>query len=308
MKIVTVIATLTLVTPLAACANETGDDRPEVVAAFYPYAYIAEQIGGSTVNVDMLTRPGVDAHDLELKPKQVASIQEAAVVIYQSDFQAAVDDAVDQADRSADVTVDAATSVEEPEGAEHADEAEHAEDHEGHDHGDLDPHAWLNPEFMATVADEVAAALSAAAPEHAKKYQANAQRLTAELRGLDDEFADGLKNCERRSIVTSHAAFGHLAARYDLTQIPIAGIDPSNEPSGRQLASISNEVDDLGITTIFTEELVDPANAETIATSTGATVAKLDPIEGLGDGTSDEDYVSLMKQNLDALRKANGCT
>ena len=117
-----------------------------------------------------------------------------------------------------------------------------------------------------------------------------------------------MKTCRTRTIVTSHAAFHYLAERYRLTQVPIAGLDPTNEPTPSQLADISSLVKREGITTIFTEELVSPAIAETVATETGATTATLDPIEGLGDDTGDESYLTLMQRNLDAIRTANGCS
>ena len=301
------------VLPLAACGGSGDDSRPTVVASFYPYAYVAEQVGGDLVNVQNLTSPGVEPHDLELRPKQVAAVQDADLVIYQHQFQAAVDDAVEQANRKASGTVDVADLVKLHAGTdEHADdehaEDEHGEDEHGHDHGALDPHAWLDPHNLEPVAQEVADKLAALDPDHAATYRANAGRLIGELEQLDADFTAGLADCERDTIVTSHAAFGYLAARYGLEQLPIAGIDPSNEPSGRQLAAITDEVEQHGITTVFTEELVSPANARTIASATGVKVATLDPIEGLGPDTKDETYLSLMRHNLDALRAANSCS
>jgi len=305
---------LALVT-VAGCAGSSSSDdgRPTVAASFYPYAFIAEQVGGSHVTVTNLTSPGVEPHDLELKPKQVAAVHDADLVIYQHEFQAAVDDAVDQADRPDDSTVDVADLVELHAAAEdeHADEHEdddHAdEDGHDHDHGSSDPHVWLDPNNLVPVAQAVADRLSDIDPDHATDYRANADELVSELKDLDAAFSSGLAQCERDTIVTSHAAFGYLAERYGLHQLPIAGIDPTNEPSGRQLAQITDEVKAHGITTVFTEELVDPANAETIASATGVKVATLDPIEGLGPDTKGQTYLTLMRKNLDALRAANSC-
>jgi zinc transport system substrate-binding protein len=273
---------------LAGCAGTSGSDdgRPSVVASFYPFAFVAERVGGSFVSVDNLTSPGVEPHDIELTPQQVARVQDADVVIYEDEFQAAVDDAVDQADRDDDATVDVSDLVTEV--------------------GD-DPHTWLDPQTMVTVTRAVAETLSAAAPAHAKEFGANADELVDELDGLDTAFSEGLQTCERRTIVTSHAAFAYLADRYDLTQVPIAGLDPSNEPSPRDLADITQLVRSEGITTIFTEELVSPAVARTVANETGADTATLDPIEGLGEDTSDETYLTLMRRNLEAIRTANSC-
>lgn len=308
---------------LTACGGSGSDSgKPEVVAAFYPYAWAAEQVGGDLVDVSSLTSPGVEAHDLELTAKQVASVQDADLVIYQRQFQAAVDDAVERAGRDEGTTLDVAETVEmldapegahthshEEEGHDHA-EGEHAheegEDHD-HDHGDTDPHLWLDPTNMEKVVAAVADQLAEVDPDHADEYAANAETVTGQLADLDRTFSTTLATCERRTFVTSHAAFAYLAHKYDLEQISIAGIDPSNEPSAAQLAAISDEVKEEGVTTIFTERLVSPAVAETVARQTGATTAVLDPLEGLSDETSQETYLTIMDANLEALATANGC-
>lgn len=302
---VLVAAALALTT---ACGPVTSDDsRPHVIASFYPYAFVAERIGGPLIHVENLTSPGVEPHDVELRPKQVAHVYDADLVIYQRDFQAAVDDAVDLANRGAENVVNVADDVHLL--SESA--AEGGADDHGHSHGDDakgDPHLWLDPTLLIPVAKEVSSRLAAIDPDHADEYLRNGDRLISDLTDLDTRFADGLAQCERDTIVTSHAAFSYLAERYGLHQLSIAGLDPSSEPSGRQLAHITDEVRHHGITTVFTEELVDPSNAETIATATGVRVAVLDPIEGLGPATANEDYLSLMTRNLNALREANSCS
>ncbi|TSD65474.1 metal ABC transporter substrate-binding protein [Aeromicrobium piscarium] len=313
---------------LAACGgtDDSGDDGVSVVASFYPAQYLAERVGGDLVEVSTLTSPGVEAHDLELTARQIGELRDADVLVYLEHFQAAVDHAVEQADRDAGTTVDLAAGVElleesdgghdhahEEEGHEDHDHGEegHEEDHaheeDGHDHGGVDPHLWLDPANLEPAATAIADALSDADPGNADTYRANADELVEDLTTLDEEFETGLAQCERREFVTSHTAFSYLAHAYDLTQVPIAGIDPGTEPSSAQLAEITDLVQEEGITTIFTETLVSPALAETIARETGARTATLDPIEGLTDETADADYLSLMRDNLAALQEANTC-
>jgi zinc transport system substrate-binding protein len=214
-----------------------------------------------------------------------------------------VDDAVKQADRSTKDTVDVASVVKLKPLQPGAEEEGH-----GHEHSEEDPHSWLDPENMVAVTKAVEAKLSKVDPDHASDYAANAAKLTSELQALSTDFATGLKTCKNRTIVTSHAAFQYLAARYDLTQVPIAGIDPANEPSPAQLADITDLVRKEKITTVFTEELVSPAIADTIAKEAGVKTATLDPIEGLSDATKGQTYLTLMRKNLETLRKANSCS
>jgi len=313
-KSLSLLVALPLVALLAACGgpSRADDGTTSVAAAFYPFAFVVEEVGGSFVDVQNLTSPGTEPHDLELKPKQVAAVQDADLVVYEQHFQTAVDEAVDQAGRAADDTIDVASLVDlrpAQEGAEeeHGDDHDHAAD-DDHDHGDEDPHTWLDPTTMVALTNAVADQLSRVDPDHADTFAANAERLVAELTDLDTAFTAGLQTCRTRTIVTSHAAFQYLAARYDLTQVPIAGLDPTNEPSPSQLADITRLVRKDGITTIFTEELVSPAIADTIADETGAVTATLDPIEGLSDDTRDESYLTLMRKNLATLQKANDCS
>jgi zinc transport system substrate-binding protein len=126
------------------------------------------------------------------------------------------------------------------------------------------------------------------------------------LRDLDDEFSNGLQNCERRTIVTAHDAFGYLARRYDLIQESIAGVDPEQEPSANRLSQLADLVRDQHVTTIFTEELVSPRVAETLAREANVKTAVLDPLESAD--ANGKDYLSRMRSNLAALQKALSCT
>jgi zinc transport system substrate-binding protein len=279
---------------LAGCGGAApgAGDGTSVVAAFYPFAYVAERVAGAHASVTNLTAPGAEPHDLELSPQQVAAVAESDVVVYEQGFQPAVDEAVQQDAEGAVVEVTDVVPLD-PGGAAY---------------GTGDPHVWQDPTKMAAVARQVARTLSQADPRHADDYRRNAAGLVADLRALDREFQRGLAHCERRTIVTSHAAFAHLAGRYDLQMVPIAGVSPEAEPSPARLAELEQVVTDRHVTTVFTETLASPALARTLADEVGVRTAVLDPIEGLSDATADEDYLSLMRSNLAAIRKANECS
>ena len=164
-----------------------------------------------------------------------------------------------------------------------------------------DPHVWLDPVRYAAIAERIGKELG---------RRAEAERFAAKLRALDREFRRGLSRCERNEIVTSHAAFGYLAARYGLKQVAITGIvagEPSRRP--RELENVVRQVRAVGATTVFFETLVSPRLAETVAREVGAKTAVLDPLEGPDEKeiAAGEDYFSVMRENLAALRKALGC-
>jgi zinc transport system substrate-binding protein len=268
--------------------------RLDVVAGFYPFAFLAERIGGAHVDVRNLTRPGAEPHDLELTPSQVAAVGNADLALYEKGLQPLVDTAIGQEQPKA--ALDAATVVP---------LENHGDLGEGDSHAD-DPHIWLDPVDFAKLADAVSAELQRIDPAHAADYRGNQAALDAELGKLDADYRAGLAQCQRKDIVTSHAAFGYLAERYGLTQIPISGLSPEDEPSASHLAKIQDLIKTKGVTTVFFETLASPKTAQTLAADTGTKAAVLDPIEGVQD-PSKQDYLSVMRDNLAALRSALGC-
>jgi zinc transport system substrate-binding protein len=276
---------------LAGC-GQSGDDSSgsgrRAVASFYPLAWVTGRVAGDGWTVDNLTSPGQEPHDLSLDIKQTAEVESADLVVLEKGFQPAVDSAAENTD--ADV-LDVTSII----------------DLLPADHGDVDPHFWLDPLLVADVADGVADELSDIDPDDATTYADNAASLRSDLEALDQEYTDGLASCERTATVVSHDAFGYLA-RYGLDFEPIAGLSPESEPTAADLVHLQSLISSDGVTTVFSERLVSSKMAETLASDMGVTSAVLDPIEGLSTDTADGDYVSLMRGNLTALQKANGCS
>jgi zinc transport system substrate-binding protein len=297
-------------TGCAAFSNDapgTGGPGVHVVAAFYPLQFVAERVAGGHADVVDLTKPGAEPHDLELSVGQTAQVITADVVVYERGLQAAVDDAVEQAHGVPTVDAGAVAGLE-PASHDGHDDTGHGSlgGEEPTDLGDLDPHFWQDPLKLAKVADAVAGALADADPAHAADYRANAARLDQQLTRLDQDYANGLRDCARDTIVVSHDAFGYLG-RYGLHIEPISGLSPDAEPTPADLARLQQLIKDDGITTVFGERLASPQLAQSLAHDMGVTTAILDPIEGLSSETSRDDYLSLMRQNLAALQEANRC-
>lgn len=305
---------------LSACggtsdaADKGSDGKLDVVASFYPMQYLAEQIGGGHVAVETLTKPGVEPHDLELKPRQIGELGEADVVLYLKGVQPAVDDAIAQA--GVENTVDAATLTKlEAHGTEvghaghdHA-EGEHAEEEAGHDHGSeagADPHIWLDPVKYAEVAKGVGTALEKADPANAADYRKNTDALVKKLGDLDTDFATGLKNTATKTFITTHSAFGYLAERYGLDQEGISGIDPESEPSPARIKELQDIAKKDKVTTVFFETLASDKTAKTLAGDAGLKTDVLDPLEGITETSKGDDYIEVMRSNLAALQKALG--
>ncbi len=271
-------------------APGAGRGRIAVVASFYPVAEAAARVGGDAVTVVNLTPAGAEPHDLELTPRQRDQIDDARVVVVMGrGFQPAVEAAAAQRDGA---TVELLRRLPVSGGKK------------------LDPHVWLDPELMSRIVDEIAAAFAKAAPSRRATFERNATAYRAELAALDDEFRSGLEHCERQVIVTAHEAFGYLARAYGLRQLGVAGIAPDAEPDARRLAELADLARRQGVTTIFTETLVSPRIAETLAREAGGLRTEvLNPLEGLTakERRAGADYESVMRANLAKLRVALGC-
>jgi zinc transport system substrate-binding protein len=292
-RLLPVLLTLAVAAGCGTRASAGGfqGGKMNVVSAFYPLQFLSERIGGAQVSVTNLTKPGAEPHDVELNPRQVADVADAGLAVYLRGFQPAVDDAVAQEAKGRSFDVGETVPLLQ------ADEGEDSL-------GTADPHVWLDPLRFATIADRLGARLGEADPAHAALYTQRAAAVHAQLDALNTEYTEGLQDCVRREVVTSHSAFHYLADRYGLTQVGITGISPEAEPSPRRLADVAREARATGTTTIFFETLVSPKVAETIAREVGAKTAVLDPLEGIaGPG----DYFSVMRGNLAALTTALGC-
>ena len=264
---------------LTACGASVSAGPDTVVASFYPLAFAAEKVAPQ-VPVENLTPPGAEPHDIELSPIDAAAVRDARVVLLLGHgFQPQLEDAAGDGDNVLRLLDTPGLDLL-PNG---------------------DPHVWLDPVRFAKIVERTGEALRA---------ERGAERLVERLQELDAEYRDGLANCERREIVTSHEAFAYLAQRYGLEQIPITGLSPEAEPRPADLADVVQLVEDRGVTTIYYETLVSPRIAETVARETGAQTAVLDPIEGLtaAEIASDDDYFTRMRANLRALEEGLGCS
>lgn len=265
----------------AGCGGSSSRNpgKQEVVASFYPLAFAADEIGGQRVEVENVTPPGSEPHDLEVTADDVQQLHSADLVLLLGHgFQPQLEDAAGGAKRVLKLLDTRRLDV----------------------FANGDPHVWLDPLRYSVIARRIGAALYG---------KPQVRRFVARLVALDGEYRRGLSRCVRRDIVTSHEAFAYLAGRYSLRQIAITGVTPEAEPAPRDLERVIQLVRETGATTIFFETLVSPRLAKTVARATGARTAVLNPIEGLTEAEAKrgENYFSVMRSNLESLRTALGC-
>ena len=256
-----------------------------VITTIYPVTYFAERIGGERVNVQSLVRPGVEAHDFEPTPSDIRAISAADVLVYvDPNFETWVENVV----RSVGNRLVVVSTG---------------------DITDRDPHVWLNPIQAAEQARRILTAFSEADPGGAEVYKANSAAFEADLVDLDMEFAQALSACRLRHIVVSHEAYGHLADRYGIEQIALAGLSAEFESTPQRISDVIKEMERLGISHILQEPILSDELAKTVAGETGAVLLPLHPLESLTRDQIDagDTYFTVMRRNLESLRTALQC-
>ena len=299
---------------LAACSStqetatpevttEVATEKIQIVAGFYPLAYAAEGVAGDLAEVVSLAGPGIEPHDLELTPGDVAKINDADLVVYIPEFIPALDAVVKTLDQSKVINATQGVTLISGDSHSHEGEEAHSEE-EGHsDESATDPHIWLNPSNMVLIGNSIAKALSALTSDSA--IDENRSSFENGLNALATDYTAKLANCSIKALVVSHEAFGYIANAYGFEQVGISGLSPEAEPSPARLAEVAKIAKAENATTIYYESLVDPKVAKTLADELKITAEMLDPLES---PPASGDYLSVMQQNLDTLVKGQVCS
>lgn len=291
---------MTMLVSLSAAAE---GERLTVHASLYPMYDFSAKVGGDKALVVNMVPSGMEPHDWEPAALDIVGLENADIFVYSgAGMEHWVEDVLAALSNKSLILVEASAGIALIEGEHH----HHDEDDHGHDHGELDPHVWLDPMNAKAQMEAIKHAMVKADPANAAHYEANYEKYAAEFDALDAEFRAALDPLPNKEIVVSHQAFGYLCAAYGLTQESIEGLAPDSEPDPARMVEIIEFIKEYEVSTIFFEELASPKVAETIAKATGAVTDKLNPMEGLSGEriAAGADYFSVMRENLAALVKA----
>lgn len=288
--------------------TSSGDEKKlSVFTSFYAMYDFTKKIGGDKIDLANMIPSGIEPHDWEPSPSDIASLESADVFVYNgAGMESWVNKVLESLKSDRLIAVDTSKDLKLLESS-HKDD-EHEENDEGHGHEDLkyDPHVWLNPmnakKQMEIIKDALIKADEVNKAYYEKNYLDNAEKLD----DLNKEFKDAVADFKTKDIVVNHQAFGYLCNAYGLNQVAIEGLNAESEPTAAKMAEISEFVKKNNVKYIFSEELLSPKIADAIAKETGAHTAVLSPIEGIEekDIQAGKDYISVMKENLEALKKA----
>lgn len=293
-KILLLLTLIFLVSFLAAIAFLSQKPQADtakspkilITTSFYPLYYLATSIGGQYVEVTNLTPPGVEPHDYEISSQDIAQMRHGQLLI----FTGVLEPWAEKIDQTVSGTGLKVLNFRELAKGE-------------------DSHFWLDPTIYASASDMVTMSLVTIDPSHKEYYLQRSISLRQKLVLLDEKYRDQLRNCTTSDFVTSHAAFGYLANRYSLNQVPLSGLSAESESSLKQLAQITEIVRQKKLKVIFYENILSPKLSETIAKETGSQILLLNPLESLTIKEQEEgkDYLSIMEENLENLKIALQC-
>lgn len=304
------IALLAFAVILAGC-NKEGEKSSEtkdtihVYTTVYPLADFTKKIGGKYVDVETVYPPGTDEHSFEPSQKDIVSMADADLFFYIGyDLEGFVTKAKPILTNEGVKVLAIGESIDLDDNHE-AKEVGH-EDHDGHNHGSVNPHLWLNPVYSKAMAEKIKEELIAKKPEQKEFFEAQYEQLASQFDQLDQDFAQTIDTASTKKLIVSHAAYGYWEERYGLEQISITGLTASADPSQKELEKIVKIAKENHLTYIIFEQNVSSKLTEIIQKEIGAKDLMLHNLSVLteNDVKNDEDYFSLMEQNLETLKTA----
>ena len=280
----------------------------QVVTSLFPLYDFVRQIGGDQVEVTLLLPPGVEAHSFDPKPEDILRVNRAGLFIYTHKemevWAATIAASVDPAKVT---IVDASAGIRLLPAAGHADAD--AGGH-GHESGAIDPHLWLDFANAQVMVANIAQAMATKDPTHHDLYLTNAAAYVVRLDRLDAVYRTGLADCKKRTLLQGgHFALGYLTARYGLDYRAAAAVNPEAEPTAATMAALVQEMRRNDLHYLFSEELVSPKLAETIAKEAGGTVLLLSAAHNVSRVDLDRGitFIEIMERNLVNLRRGLEC-
>ena len=313
-------------------SDSTGtavSDPLSVVVTTTVWGDVVSNVTGDAANVEVLFPVGADPHDHQLSAAQVASMQEADLVVVNGlALEEGILDVVESLEGDGANVLEIADMLDpipfgeaghsdgddpdsqsDEDGEDRDDEGDHS-DEEAHEHGDEDPHVWLDPLRVAAGAELIAEELAALDP--AGPWVANAAAFADELRTLDSEIVTMFEAIseERRAIITNHEALGYFADRYgfEVLGVVIPGGSTLADPSSAELAELVSLIEAAGVEAIFAETVEPSTLAEAIAAEVGGGVEVVELFTGSlgGPGSGGESYVEMLRTNAERIAGALG--
>lgn len=292
---IVVVALAAAIAP--ALAQNAAGGPLNVVATFSILGDFAKNVGGDRVSVTTLVGPNSDTHVYTPTPSDAKKIADAKLVIVNGLGLEGWLPRLVKSSGSKAVTVVATKGI----------ATRKIEDGHSHDPADADPHAWQSVPNAKVYVANIRDALVAADPAGTDAYTANAASYLSKLDALDRDVREAVAKIppERRSVISTHDAFGYFAAAYGIKFIAPQGVSTESEPSARDVAAIISQIKKQKIPAVFLENVSDPRLIRRIAAETGANIGGTLYSDSLTDEKGPAPtYIDMVRHNIKALTSA----
>ncbi|MEA1938767.1 MAG: zinc ABC transporter substrate-binding protein, partial [Pseudomonadota bacterium] len=261
MRIAFFVATL-----LLALAPYQAEAAPRVAASIAPVQSLIAEVMNGIGTVDLIVPPGASPHAYALRPSEASILANADLVVRIGPLEVFLDrplnalagDALrlDLADVPGTTRLAADT----------------------HNHGNIDPHLWLDPEnaklWLAAIAD----ALTKLDARNADRYRANAQKAAAEMDALIAEIDSTLAPVRGRPYIVFHDAYRYFAHRFGMEAAAAVSLGDGRSPGARHLTGLRATIRDSGAKCVFAEPQFAPDLLHPVTEGLDVRISTLDPL------------------------------
>jgi zinc/manganese transport system substrate-binding protein len=312
IRLAAVLSVITLTSTFSLGALPAAAEPLKVVASFSIIGDFAQNVGGDRIALTTLVGPNGDAHVYEPKPADAVATADADVVLVNGlHFEGFLQRLVEASATKATV-VELTKGVEtlattEEEHEQEGEEAHEAEAQEGHDHGAIDPHAFQSIANAKIYVKNIADAFCTADADGCDTYKANAEAYTEKLDALETEVKAAVASIpqDKRTVITSHDAFGYFQHEYGLTFLAPEGISTDAEASAADVAKLIEQVRHDKASAIFVENITNQRLIEQIASETGLKIGGTLYSDALSDANGPAGtYIDMMRNNIGAIKGA----
>lgn len=283
---------------LTGCSSKNVEDdtvssqgKVEVVVTFNAMREFVAAVGKDKVDIVTMIPDGTEPHDFEPKAKDLESLSNAKIFVYNGlGMEAWVDKTIEAVDNKNLIAVDASKD---------SDAIKNTDSEEIEEHGQYDPHLWISLKGAKHEAEKIKDALVEVDSSNKDYYEKNYKEFALQLDTLYDEYNKKFQTVSNKNFVTGHAAFAYLCREFGLKQNSVEDVFAEGEPTAKKLKELTDYCKENNIKTIFVEDMVSPKISETLALEVGAKVEKIHTIESKDE--SNKDYIQCMKENLEMI-------
>jgi zinc transport system substrate-binding protein len=290
--------------PMTLSAQEKSSAKLQVITSFRPITLLALPVAGDYAQVTQLLPAGAEPHEYEPTPDDAMTLAHGKILFYDGPF---MEPWAENLAESANPQIVRAPFID---AIPPAMLAQMKSTNPKFPDTSQDPHLWLSPPLAEDYVSYIADQLAAADPANASGYYKNADAFEVRLKKLDRDYTTGLSNCTTRTFLTSHAFLDYQAAAYNLTALSITGLSPDAEPSVQQMAMVLNESRTDHVQGVLAETDEVQALSQSVATELNLPLYSYSTMEIMPSGAAspgDNDYVTIMENNLGQMRQALGC-